>query len=145
MQESGDIKIWLQVVRAYQKTGRRLSERLRELELSTAQLDVLANLHRRPEGLTQTELGNKLLSTRGNVTGLVERLLARGLVERCVNPDDARSKKVSLTAEGRVVAGQACALYSAFVAEMMSVLSVDDRASLADIMARVEAQLDAMD
>lgn len=138
------LKIWLQVARAYQKTGRRLSERLRELDLSGAQLDVLANLSRHPQGMNQTELGGKLLSTKANVTGLIERLVSRGLVQRQPDPNDARSKTVSLTAEGEELAARAGALHARFVDEMLAGLSSEDLTRLQNIMTRVESALDGM-
>ncbi|MGE0489807.1 MAG: MarR family winged helix-turn-helix transcriptional regulator [Vulcanimicrobiota bacterium] len=138
------LKIWLQVARAYQKTGRRLSERLRELDLSGAQLDVLANLSRHPQGMNQTELGGKLLSTKANVTGLVERLVSRGLVQRQPDPNDARSKTVSLTPAGEELAARAGALHARFVDDMLAGLSGEDLARLQAIMTRVESELDRM-
>lgn len=138
------LKIWLQVARAYQKTGRRLSERLRELDLSGAQLDVLANLSRHPQGMNQTELGDKLLSTKANVTGLVERLVSRGLVQRQPDPNDARSKTVSLTSQGEELAVRACALHARFVDDMLAGLQAEDLARLQEIMTQVEAELDRM-
>ncbi len=144
LQEQNEIKIWLQVVRAYQKTSRLLSERLRALDLSTSQLDVLANLVRHPEGMTQTALGEKLLVTKGNVSGLVERLVARGLVERRSNPADGRSKNVVLTSEGQDIAEQAVALQRKFVSELMSVLGEGEMDLMSLMMERVEAHLDQM-
>src|ERR1017187_5946517 len=74
-------KAWLQVVRCYQKGLRRLSERLSPLDLTSAQLDVLANLFAGPEeGLTQEQLSQRLLVTKGNVSGLLDRLSQRGWV-----------------------------------------------------------------
>ncbi|MBI5387629.1 MAG: MarR family transcriptional regulator [Verrucomicrobia bacterium] len=70
-------------------------------DLSPSQFNVLNLLHELPDGLTQIELSRQLLMHRSNVTGLVDRLEARQLVERHDTPDDRRSYRVALTAGGR--------------------------------------------
>ena len=46
-------------------------------------------------------MGEKTLVTKGTLTGVLERLEARGVLERKVNPADARSQKIGLTKEGQ--------------------------------------------
>lgn len=53
------------------------------------------------EQLLPTELSRLLLRTSGGITQLVDRLEARGLVERDRDADDRRRVVVRLTAEGR--------------------------------------------
>ena len=110
----------MQVVRCYQLGLRRLSERLAPLEVTTAQLDVLANLVAGPdEGLTQDELGQRLLVTKGNVSGLLDRLGQRGWVVRRTHPEDRRSNLVFLSQAGRELAERAVAVQNEFVAELL--------------------------
>lgn len=134
---------WLQVVRCYQKASRRLSERLLPLDLSNAQLDVLANLLAGPEeGMTQEQLGQRLLVTKGNVSGMLDRLGERNLVERRPHPEDRRSKLVQLTLQGRLVAEKAVTLQRQFIAELMEVVSASELERLAVIMEHVEQRID---
>ena len=70
-------------------------------ELSPSQFNVLNLLHANPHGLSQTELGRQLLTHRSNITGLVDRLGKRGLVERRSSSTDRRAYRVVLTASGR--------------------------------------------
>jgi DNA-binding MarR family transcriptional regulator len=53
-----------------------------------------------------TELASVLACDNSNVTGLVDRLEARGLVARHANPDDRRVKRVALTTAGGRLRGQ---------------------------------------
>jgi DNA-binding MarR family transcriptional regulator len=69
-------------------------------QVSPSQFNVLNLLHANPEGLSQTELGRQLLTHRSNVTGLVDRLEKRGLVERNATPQDRRVFRVLLTSAG---------------------------------------------
>ena len=143
MRRPHGFKAWLQVVRCYQKGLRRLSERLAPLDVTSAQLDVLANLYAGPEqGLTQEQLGQRLLVTKGNVSSLLDRLCQRGWVVRSPHPEDRRSNLVLLTDAGRLVAEQAVLVQSAFVADVMG--DIDDQAllSLEVTLARLEERLE---
>jgi DNA-binding MarR family transcriptional regulator len=68
-----------------------------ELDLHPAQAGALLNL---ASPLPMNELAAVLACDNSNVTGLVDRLEARGLVARQANPNDRRVKRVVLTAAG---------------------------------------------
>jgi MarR family 2-MHQ and catechol resistance regulon transcriptional repressor len=69
--------------------------------LSTAAFNVMLILSRSDEeGCPMHELGELLLVSRANVTGLVDCLEQRGLVERAVHAGDRRVRLVRLTAKG---------------------------------------------
>lgn len=69
-------------------------------ELHPSQFNVLNLLRDQPAGLTQTELSRALIMHRSNLTGLVDQLESRGLVERRAAPGDRRSWRVVVTADG---------------------------------------------
>ena len=76
--------------RAYQAYG-----------LSLAQLDVLVVLANAGDpGLTCSDIAGKTLITKGGITGILNRLEARGLVRRAPSRDDRRSVLVRLSAKG---------------------------------------------
>ncbi|MHA4868319.1 MarR family winged helix-turn-helix transcriptional regulator [Duganella sp. PWIR1] len=78
----------------------RLSgEYVRRSGLTHAQFDIIATLGNTP-GMSYKELGDKTLITKGTLTGVIERLEQKGLVERQRNDCDKRSFFVKLTAEG---------------------------------------------
>src|SRR5438067_2303642 len=72
----------------------------RQWDLSPSQFNVLNLLHCNDEGLSQSELGRQLLTHRSNVTGLVDRLETRGLVQRREVSADRRAYRVVLTQAG---------------------------------------------
>jgi DNA-binding MarR family transcriptional regulator len=69
--------------------------------LSPSQFNVLNLLYDRPGGCSQTELSRQLIMHRSNVTGLVDRLAARGLVRRTDDPGDRRAFTLLLTRGGK--------------------------------------------
>jgi DNA-binding MarR family transcriptional regulator len=70
-------------------------------DLGPSQFNVLNLLADLPQGCTQVELSRHLIMHRSNVTGLVDRLEARGLVSRRTIPGDRRAFNVVLTPAGR--------------------------------------------
>ncbi|WP_195906715.1 MarR family winged helix-turn-helix transcriptional regulator [Actinomyces urinae] len=67
------------------------------------EFDVLSSLRRSgsPYALTPGVLMNELLVSSGTMTNRIDRLEAKGLVERSPSPSDRRAVLVSLTVEGR--------------------------------------------
>jgi len=72
-------------------------------DLSPSQFNVLNLLRLTPDGLSQTDLSRELIMHRSNVTGLVDRLEKRGLVERRDVEKDRRAYRVVLTGAGSQV------------------------------------------
>jgi DNA-binding MarR family transcriptional regulator len=70
-------------------------------DLSPSQFNVLNLLYDLADGCTQIELSRSLIMHRSNVTGLVDRLEARGLVQRRNSARDRRAYRVVLTHPGR--------------------------------------------
>src|SRR5580704_7738342 len=70
-------------------------------DLSPSQFNVLNQLYGQPKGCSQIELSRHLIMHRSNVTGLVDRLESRGLVQRQDSPTDRRAFNVLLTTQGR--------------------------------------------
>jgi DNA-binding MarR family transcriptional regulator len=84
---------------SYQAFERLSGRHVRELGLTPAQFDIVATLGNTP-GMSFRELGERTLITKGTLTGVVDRLEARGLVERVASDVDRRSVTVRLTAAG---------------------------------------------
>ena len=87
---------WLQLVRAYNFVESRISADLRENDLTLAQFDALVGLCKKG-AVSQQELADHLLVTKGNVVGLIDRLSARGFVERRRSATDRRVNLLEIT------------------------------------------------
>ncbi|MEU1848681.1 MarR family transcriptional regulator [Streptomyces sp. NPDC019990] len=105
-----------------------------EHTLTGAQARLLALLSLEP--LPMRRLARKLRCEPSNVTGIVDRLEARGLVERRPDPNDRRVKLAAATDEGRQVAsGLRDSL--GFAREPLAALSTAERESLRDLLRRM--------
>lgn len=90
------------LVSAYQAFERYSAPDVKALGLTTTQFDVIATLGNQPP-MTCKELGEKTLVTKGTLTGVLERLEAKGILERKLNPQDARSQMIGLTEKGQAL------------------------------------------
>ena len=93
-------RTWVQLVRTVALFQRQIVHALAAHDVTLPQFDVLATL-RFSEGATQQELAERLLVTKGNVCGVLDRLEALGWVLRKPDPKDRRANRVHLTPEGR--------------------------------------------
>jgi MarR family 2-MHQ and catechol resistance regulon transcriptional repressor len=108
----------------------RLSgERVRRFGLTHAQFDIIATLGNTP-GMAYKELGRKTLITKGTLTGVIDRLEQKGLVERERSVDDKRSYFVRLTGHGEQVFADVFPQVTAEGAKMFAHFSDTDFTSL---------------
>ncbi len=97
------LRVWFRLIRLHTRSRMAVANRLRAFDLSVPQCDVLTTLTER-EGVSQQELAQRLYVTKGNISGLVDRLVANGLVERRPLEGDRRSHAIYLTPAGRELA-----------------------------------------
>src|SRR3954451_11369342 len=109
-------RVWFRLLRLESRINTALASRLRALGLTAPQCDVLTTLTER-EGVSQQELAERLYVTKGNISGLIDRLVASGLVERRTLAEDRRSHAISLSSAGRRRAQEAIAMQRDFVAQ----------------------------
>jgi DNA-binding MarR family transcriptional regulator len=109
-------RVWFRLLRLESRINTALASRLRALGLTAPQCDVLTTLTER-EGVSQQELAERLYVTKGNISGLIDRLVASGLVERHTIAEDRRSHAIYLSSAGRRRAQEAIAMQREFVAQ----------------------------
>ena len=99
---SDALDAYVKLLRASRAVLARVEPRLVEAGLTTTQFGVLeAILHKGP--LNQRDLSQKVLTSPGNMTDLIDKLEARGLVRRVRQKADRRAVRVELTAGGRAL------------------------------------------
>jgi DNA-binding MarR family transcriptional regulator len=100
------------------------------------EFDVLAALRRsgEPYELSPGRLIRETMVTSGTMTNRVDRLTARGFVERSPDPDDRRGVLVRLTPEGREAVDGAFESLLAAERELIAGLPARDRRQLAALL-----------
>lgn len=121
------IDLILQLHRATHRVGLFLAAWKPPLETSQAEAHILAFLSRAgicPIGAVQTAFAHK----RSTLTGVLDRLEARGWVQREDNPSDRRSFLLKLTPDGKKRARQVSEAMEALGQALAQKVSARDRA-----------------
>ncbi|MBV8566790.1 MAG: MarR family transcriptional regulator [Methylobacteriaceae bacterium] len=122
--EDDALRIWFRFLRLGSRIRCEIGNRLKALGISIPQCDVLTTLTE-AEGLSQQDLATRLYVTKGNISGLIDRLVEAHLVERRKGGADRRSHAIFLTSEGRRIAEEGIAIQRVFVAETIGRLPAD--------------------
>jgi MarR family transcriptional regulator, organic hydroperoxide resistance regulator len=122
-------RIYFRFIRLHQRVFSEMGQTLKPAGLSIPQFDVLSTLTEQ-QGLSQSDLAERLYVTKGNVSGLIDRLVDAGYVERRSAPGDRRSNALYLTEAGQAAAEQGLRLQKEFVAETLGRLGPEDLARL---------------
>jgi MarR family transcriptional regulator, organic hydroperoxide resistance regulator len=127
------LRVWFRVIRLHRRALNTIAAELKSLGLSVPQFDLLSTLTER-EGLSQQELAERLYVTKGNVSGLLDRMVEAGLVERRTIPGDRRSNALYLTEKGRDLAEKGIAAQKSYVQGTLGSLPPEDLADLERIV-----------
>jgi MarR family transcriptional regulator, organic hydroperoxide resistance regulator len=119
--EELETRTWIQFVRTFKGMERRIEQVLERHGLSIAQFDILATLAFEQD-ITQQELAERLLVTKGNICGMIDRMEANGWVERRPDALDRRANRLFLTRQGKTRLGETVPDEQALVKEIMSAL-----------------------
>ncbi|MGO9381827.1 MAG: MarR family winged helix-turn-helix transcriptional regulator [Mycobacterium sp.] len=111
-----------------------LSRVAAEHDLSLTQLRVLGTLRDREP--TMAELATYLGLERSTVSGLIDRAVDRGLVQKTPHPVDRRSVRVSLTTEAKRLATRIIAEMGELMEPLTGRLSAGEQQRLAGLLAK---------
>jgi DNA-binding MarR family transcriptional regulator len=105
--------------------------------LTPAQFDVLATLGDTP-GLTCKQLGEGTLITKGTLTGVLDRLEAKGLIHRSRGQADSRQVTVTLTPEGEAVFKATFQPHIDYMAQFWDRMPQERQAQLIDLLQELQ-------
>ncbi len=130
------VRAYVKLMRASRCVIARIEPLLAARGLTPTQLGVLeALLHKGP--LSQRELGRKVLTSAGNMTDVIDKLEARGLVARCRSEADRRQVRVDLTPAGRAMIEALFPAHAADIAAAMGALGGAELDRLGDLLRKL--------
>jgi DNA-binding MarR family transcriptional regulator len=135
------VSVWVRLLKTHALILREVRRRVPET-LTLPQFDVLAQLHRTSDGMMPRELTRELLVTAGNLTGVISRLAALGLVERRPVQGDRRAVRIRLTPRGRRAMERAIPRHRKDVQRLLSHVASRDLGRLGDLLASVSGGLE---
>ena len=115
----------------------RLDSALEPYGLSLAKMGVLRNLVEANGSAPLGYLAERLACVKSNITQLVDRLEADGLVRRVPDPEDRRSVRAVITDKGREAYAAGRDAQARTEMDLLRSLSLDDRARLVALLAHL--------
>lgn len=130
---------WLRLARIFQKIDTRSERFLRGQGLSVAQFDVLSKIGA-ASGMTQQELADSLLVTKGNVSQLLRKMEDEGLIMR---RQEGRTNCLFLTAQGQSLYDAVVPQQEALIADLLSPLTDEEQRELARLLRKLDHSITA--
>jgi DNA-binding MarR family transcriptional regulator len=135
-----ELRLWLRLLTCTTLIEGEIRRRLRDnFDVTLPRFDMMAQLDRSPNGMTLGELSQRMMVSNGNVTGLADRLVTQGLLDRKPSPTDRRAQIVSLTAEGRRTFRTMARTHENWAAEIFGELNATEIEELLRLLAKTKA------
>ena len=124
--DSCGLRLWLVLWKAYESLHAHAVRHIHSLGLGFSDFSVLeVLLHKGPTPVNT--IGELVHLTSGSITAAIDRMAAKGLVERCSHPTDRRARVVHLTEAGKKLIQCAFADHEAAMERAASGLAPEER------------------
>jgi len=139
-EHADELRLWLRMLTCTTMIEGAIRARLRDsFDVTLPRFDLMAQLDRAPDGMTLSDVSRRMMVSNGNVTGLVERLVESGHLERRTSPADRRAQVIRLTELGRAEFRAMAAAHEAWIAEVFAGLSRGEVDTLLRLLAKTKA------
>ena len=115
-----------------------------KFDMTLPRFELLSALDRVADGLTMGELSRWLMVSKGNVTGIAERLSEDGFIVREPTPTDRRSFVVTLTEKGRKAYKEMELEYEQLLEKLFDDLSPDDSDMFTGMLAKIKESVEEL-
>jgi DNA-binding MarR family transcriptional regulator len=134
-----ELRLWLRLLTCTTLIEGEIRTRLRErFDVTLPRFDLMAQLDKAPEGMTLSDVSKRMMVSNGNVTGLVERLVESGHLDRRTSETDRRVQVIRLTKLGRAEFRRMAAEHETWIADIFGDLSEKDVRDLMRLLAKTK-------
>ena len=131
-----NLKTLIALSRCTQNVHKREYKTIKEGGLTVSQFAVLEILFHKGD-LKVSEIIDKILSTGGNMTVVIDNLVKVNLVKRCVDSKDRRVNLISITAEGRNLISEIFPKHLENINEIFSSLTSEEKENLISLLKKL--------
>ena len=128
--------LWIRFLRFNLISNKKLQDDLEKLQLTSPQFYVLATIGY-AGGLPFGEIGEKMMVTVSNLTGIVDRLEEKGVVARQRDAHDRRVIRVRLTEKGSKLYKNTIPLFEKSISQFFSPLDKSQQKELSSLLRKL--------
>ncbi|MGA0593772.1 MarR family winged helix-turn-helix transcriptional regulator [Enterovirga sp. CN4-39] len=137
-----ELRLWLRLLTCTNMIEGEIRRRLRrDFDVTLPRFDLMAQLEKTPQGMTLSDISKRMMVSNGNITGLVDRLVASGHVTRRASDTDRRAQLISLTELGRAEFRAMAEAHEGWIAEMFAGLSHNRVEQLMELLSRTKSSV----
>ena len=134
-----ELRLWLRLLTCTTLIEGEVRSRLRaRFDVTLPRFDLMAQLDKAPDGMTLSDVSKRMMVSNGNVTGLVERLVVSGHLDRRTSVTDRRVQMIRLTKVGRAEFLKMAAEHETWIADMFSELTPKEVRELMRLLAKTK-------
>jgi DNA-binding MarR family transcriptional regulator len=135
-----ELRLWLRLLTCTTLIEGEVRGRLRQrFDVTLPRFDLMAQLDKAPDGMTLSDVSKRMMVSNGNVTGLVERLVESGHLDRRTSETDRRVQVIRLTKLGRAEFRRMAAEHETWIADLFADLTPKDVRELMRLLAKTKA------
>ncbi|MCM2674409.1 MarR family winged helix-turn-helix transcriptional regulator [Alkalicoccobacillus plakortidis] len=138
-QQRLSLLLWFRLARFYNQSNRMSNEHVKPYDLTISQFDLLVQTQAN-QPISQMDLAEKLLVTKGSITQMLAKLEQRDLIKK---EQDWRIKRISLTEKGELLMQQARPDQSAFQSSLFSSLTRDEQKQLNILLKKIQKGIES--
>lgn len=131
-----NLKTLIALIRCTQNVHKKEYRTIKEGGLTVSQFAVLEILYHKGD-LKICEIIDKILSTGGNMTVVIDNLVKDNLVKRCADPKDRRVNLISITEKGRKIIDEIFPKHVENVNEIFKGLTVEEKKNLISLLKKL--------
>jgi DNA-binding MarR family transcriptional regulator len=130
--------LWFRIARFYNQSNRLSNQHVKKWGLTIAQFDLLVQVGAN-QPLSQQELAEKLLVTKGNITQMLGKMEKLGLIER---KHEWRTKRITLTQKGEQIFEEVVPKQELFQALQFQALTKEEQKQLLFLLKKLDCNYD---
>ena len=131
------VAAWVNLVRVYYILARCAEQELKQKGITLPRFEMISQLGTQEGCCTQESLCDKLLVTKGHISGLLDRMVRERLVSRETDPCNRRCNRIQLTPRGRKIFQEMVPRRDSCLNKMFSKLKVQEQISLNKLLERL--------
>jgi DNA-binding MarR family transcriptional regulator len=134
-----ELRLWLRLLTCTTLIEGEVRGRLRQrFDVTLPRFDLMAQLDKAPDGMTLSDVSKRMMVSNGNVTGLVERLVESGHLDRRTSETDRRVQVIRLTKLGRAEFRRMASEHETWIADLFADLTPKDVRELMRLLAKTK-------
>lgn len=137
-----ELRLWLRLLTCTTLIETEIRRKLqRTCDFTLPRFDILAQLEKAPDGLVLGEVSRRLMVSAGNITAIVDRLVADGLITRSPAPHDRRVQVIRMTRKGRSAFKTMAEAHGGWVGDMFADLDAGDIEALMGLLGKLKGSV----